>query len=309
MNIIESESACWDALVATSAQGTVFHRSNFMEAGGRGITYLLCKKGDTVLAGMAFCVDGRSAFPMGYQHYNGIVFAGTLADQSFGSNERRYKISMLFAEYLFDAFDSLRFDNHWSVQDTRPFAWHNYHTPEKGQYVVSVRHTSILDLTPGIENGEGFASVRRRIYKKSFTQEQSTELSSDVDCLLELYEKTFSRQAIALDGGDILAVDRICRQSITDGSGQIYLTRVNGKPGTASLFLMDRHGAYYMFGATDPELRSSETGTKNMVDSMVRLRDDHSCARVDFVGINSPGRGWYKLSFGGSVTPYFAVTR
>ncbi|GFK94849.1 hypothetical protein NNJEOMEG_02697 [Fundidesulfovibrio magnetotacticus] len=309
MKIVQGDPRRWDELIDHSTQGTAFQRRSFLEACGQQVVYLLCVKGDNVLAGMSFFLEGANAVPGYFQQYSGLVFSRSLQGNSFTPQDKRFKVSQIFAEYLAGNYASVWFQNHWSVPDIRPFDWHNYHTPELGRYAITVRYTSILTLEAGVENGDGFASVRRRIARNTRTKNQETQPSADLDILLALYRKTFSRQGIDVPSRELETIQSVGMRCLQEGTGALYLTTDAGRPGTSSFFLLDRHGAYYLFGASDPDMRDLETGTRNMVDAMTHLRDVHHCPTLDFVGVNSPGRGWFKASFGGTTVPYYGISR
>jgi len=46
-----------------------------------------------------------------------------------------------------------------------------------------------------------------------------------------------------------------------------------------------------------------------MVDAFGRLRRRANLREVDLVGVNSPERGAFKLSFGGTRLPYFGIEK
>ncbi|MBF0331987.1 MAG: GNAT family N-acetyltransferase, partial [Candidatus Omnitrophica bacterium] len=80
-------------------------------------------------------------------------------------------------------------------------------------------------------------------------------------------------------------------------------------PMSGSLFVFDRFRAYYLIGGTDPDFRQYGVGTRNFHDVFVRLNSELGIKEVDFVGVNSPGRGGYKLSFGARIVPYFFIQK
>ena len=51
-----------------------------------------------------------------------------------------------------------------------------------------------------------------------------------------------------------------------------------------------------MFGASDPALRNSPTGTAVLWDAFSELAKV-GVKKIDLEGVNSPKRGWFKLSF------------
>jgi lipid II:glycine glycyltransferase (peptidoglycan interpeptide bridge formation enzyme) len=81
----------------------------------------------------------------------------------------------------------------------------------------------------------------------------------------------------------------------------------NGRAGSMAYFCTDTKRAYYVFGANDPDLRDEHTGTAVLWDAFKSLAMT-GVSEVDMEGINSPKRGWFKLSFGGEIVPYYNAT-
>ena len=73
-----------------------------------------------------------------------------------------------------------------------------------------------------------------------------------------------------------------------------------------AIYLLDNKRAYYLFGANDPEMRSSHTGTA-VLWSAFHILAARGYEEMDLEGINSPHRGWFKLSFGGDIRPYYEL--
>jgi lipid II:glycine glycyltransferase (peptidoglycan interpeptide bridge formation enzyme) len=61
-----------------------------------------------------------------------------------------------------------------------------------------------------------------------------------------------------------------------------------------------------VFGATKPEMRHSGAATKLMFENIYRAKES-GIQELDFVGVNSPQRGDFKLSFNAELKLYFDV--
>ena len=72
-------------------------------------------------------------------------------------------------------------------------------------------------------------------------------------------------------------------------------------------FAIDKKRAYYIFGANSPVARESQTGTMVLWDGFEILRR-LGVKYVDLEGVNSPKRGYFKLSFGGELCPYYIIS-
>jgi lipid II:glycine glycyltransferase (peptidoglycan interpeptide bridge formation enzyme) len=78
-------------------------------------------------------------------------------------------------------------------------------------------------------------------------------------------------------------------------------------PVSAVLFIYDDRTAYYLFGANDPEYRNTSAGTFLLMQ-LIKDAFANGLDEVDFVGVNSPNRGDYKISFNADLEPYFVTS-
>jgi lipid II:glycine glycyltransferase (peptidoglycan interpeptide bridge formation enzyme) len=73
------------------------------------------------------------------------------------------------------------------------------------------------------------------------------------------------------------------------------------------LFLYDKKRAYYLLAANDPTHRSTGAATRLMFDNIFEAKR-RGLQELDFVGVNSPNRGDFKLSFNPELKLYFDVS-
>ena len=92
------------------------------------------------------------------------------------------------------------------------------------------------------------------------------------------------------------------------GRGRMFISRTkNGIAGSIAFYGIDHKRGYFLFVANDPEMRDEHTGTAVLWDSFYLLNLE-GIYEIDFEGINSPARGWFKLSFGGTISPYYQLS-
>jgi len=70
--------------------------------------------------------------------------------------------------------------------------------------------------------------------------------------------------------------------------------------------LYDDRTAYYLFGANDPMYRHTSAGAFLLMH-MIKDAFEKGIQEIDFVGVNSPNRGDFKISFNAEVKPYFVT--
>ena len=76
---------------------------------------------------------------------------------------------------------------------------------------------------------------------------------------------------------------------------------------SAVLILFDKETAYYLIAGNDPEYRNTGAGTALLLESILEAKR-RDLKSFDFIGVNSPQRGEFKLGCGGELRPYFTAT-
>jgi uncharacterized protein YigA (DUF484 family) len=191
----------------------------------------------------------------------------------------------------------------------RPFQWHGYHEPGKELFDIALRYTGILQIGQ-YENFDDYVSsvraVRRQEFKKSSQLLKLTK-SDDVELLDHLHGKTFERQNIDRTDQESVLVKSISKHAIAGNYGKLGCAMLDNVPVSAVLFLYDDRTAYYLFGANDPSHRKTFAGTFTLL-SMIRDAFENGIQEIDFVGVNSPNRGDFKISLNADLRPYFITS-
>lgn len=305
LNIVDCSESAWESWIQSVDTATLFSQSSFLNCSGRKIRYLLCHADREVLAGVALPLDENGVVEV---IYGGIVYANMSGFKEYKRIEKRFAASEKIAAFLFDSYPEVHLSNYCDVTDMRAFQWHNYHDRPKGFYQVEVRYTSLLDIHPDrlLKNCK---EVRLNSLKTAAKAELQSEISTDIAKLDRLHELTFQRQGLVRREDEGVFVRNVAERLIQEGCGRLFITSKQGVPASAAFFGFDQKRAYYIFGASDPEFRKTESGTENLFFSFKNMYADLGLTEVDLLGVNSPQRGGFKLTLGGRVIPYFQVRK
>ena len=203
-----------------------------------------------------------------------------------------------------------------SVQDIRPFLWYNYDTPLP-RYTVDVRYTSYLSIedfqyAKQPEDVKLFgqcASSRRQEIRYGIIKGVETLEEFDPMRFIQFYDLTMQRQGISV-GPLVLEEMRIFLDTLkSQGLGRMFGSyTANGEAGSMTFFGIDNKRAYFLFGANHPDFRDCHTGTAALWDAFGALSRS-GIFQVDLEGVNSPKRGWFKLSLGGDLRTYYQLCK
>ncbi|WP_317204578.1 GNAT family N-acetyltransferase [Janthinobacterium sp.] len=300
------DDAAWDGLVAASPQGTVFSSSGFLRSlGCRFRRYLIGAPGRP----QALCAAiedeaGERLLGHDYTPYLGLLFVAGAATPARQRVAEEMRLSQFALEQLTARYRTVAMALSWQYADVRPFLWHNYHESALGQFKATPRYTAVLDLD-GIDAAtypEQTRACRRQELRKGAAYAVREE--SDVEAFLAMYALTFARQGIALAPAALALVRRITTAALEQGYGRLSSCSTEQGAAAMTLFLFDSRRAYYLFAANDPALRNSGAATRLMFENIYDAKR-RGLAEFDFVGVNSPQRGDFKLSFNPELKLYF----
>lgn len=303
-----TDHTAWDAGVELSPQGTIFSKSAFLRSLNAPFKLCTVAAGLETVALVSIVEDSEgNAVRYPYTPYQGVLFLKQRHAQPRQRIVDELRITEFVIAQLAARYRKIDMAMCWNFEDLRPFLWFNHHAPAAGQFVATPRYTGLLDLHAIDAQGYPAAirSSRRQELKKAagYTIAEHTGVGE----FMRLYESTFARQDIALDGATRALVERIASRSLAEGYGRLSSCSTPDGIAAMSLFLYDSKRAYYMFAANDPALRNSGAATRLMVDNIMEAKR-RGLRALDFVGVNSPDRGDYKLSFNPDLKLYFTLS-
>ena len=299
----------WLTLLEKSPQYSPFVRDDYLEVTGFAAkNYILYRNGN-IYMGVCIPVDKNTGMPsesVPYAPYQGLLY---LNEQiSYRDCHNNLEATEFMLDYLYSesGLRQISFGNSYAVKDIRSIQWHHYHSQEKGTYNIKVRYTSVIKNCYNCRT----ASKGRNLDYRYSTERYGLriEKSQDVEDFAELYEKTFFRQNISLTDMTMRTVLGIVDLAIRKDFGKLYYaTDGEGRRIDAIFVLTEHNKSYYIFGANDPDHRKKGGGTLLLMNELVNMQNNNIC-EFDFIGINSPNRGDWKLSFGGMINPYYLCT-
>lgn len=311
-------NASWDSFIRTSPVSTLFSTSTYLANTSCRLGLYRCFNGNELRALVVVIEspDGASAIMDDLVIYSGIIFGAPTCGQSRSQRiSERHEITSFIVKSLTDKYKTVEFALAPSIDDIRAFLWHNY-GEEYGQFKTDVRYTSYLPIADfrsavNLEDIEVYreaTGARRQQIRYALRDAVTTEEFDDVNLFIDFYRKTMDRQGAVVASGQLDRMAQLVTALINNGSAKMFSScTAEGLCGSLAVYAYDVHRAYYLFGASDPVLRNTPTGTAVLWGAFSALASN-GLTEIDLEGVNSPHRGWFKLSFGGSLTPYYKVS-
>ena len=308
----------WDDFVNKSPQGTIFCLSFFLAATQQKLGLWKAYKNKEWIGAIVTgeSDDGHETSAIPFAIYAGLIMSPPQKNQpATQAQTEEFRFSAAAIHHLLKTYKTIHLGLSPEIRDMRPFLWHNYGL-EKEKFDLELRYTSFVDLQDAGTNHNLHDNVIYQRANKSRRQEirygieagVTTRKIDELDNFINFYDLTFARQGITLNRDELDSVERICLSLKHQNLLHIFGTYTpNGTLANIAVYGIDHKRAYYLFGANHPDHRDSYGGTTGLYNSMNMLAD-MGHREVDLEGVNSPKRGYFKLSFGGSLTPYYRLT-
>ena len=307
----------WDRFVEDSLNGTIFSNSIYLKASSVKFKLFYCYKKEELRAAVSVVEDakGESLILDDLVIYNGIMYNKPTNKQNHAQQfSEQFKIQEFIANELTKLYKNIELNLHPSIVDIRAILWVNYGT-ELPKYQPDIRYTSYIDISDfktskkleDISIYNKASTSRRQQIRYAIKKEYKTKIISDVSLLIEFYKKTMDRQDIDVENEKLQKMEKLVSSLLKQNMAKIYASYdEKDELGSIALFGWDNKRAYYIFGANDPAKRDGHTGTNVLWEAFYDL-SKMGIDEVDMEGINSPNRGWFKLSFGGNIVPYYEI--
>ncbi len=298
-----SDANTWNKFVNDSPQGSIFCHTDFLETLGETYELYFITEQDHPVAAFVLLMQHDRPLPAPYPFtcYQGIMLGSEIENlPPHRKTPHRLKIMEYILGELSGKYKTISFCLHPHFEDLRAFLWFNYHEPSQGQFKIDLRYTGILDLH-NITSDEQYMTmvrtVRRQEYTRAIKEGVTIEDSDDINLLDQLHELTFKRQSIDRSTAETRLLRSIAKQSLAKNFGKLKIARTAaGEIASAILCLYDHRCAYYLIAANHPDFRKTFASTL-LLFHMINAFREKGLQYFDFVGINSPNRGDYKISF------------
>lgn len=324
-NLIQIEKSGyqqWDKLVDQSKEGTIFHKSIFLNSMNINFKIFYIMKGREPVAGVTLSIEPLNKTKATLQDcliYNGLIFFNTDNSSSNVSkiHSQQFEITEFVVKELTKMYKTLEFQMSPSIKDIRPFLWLNYHSNDTNKkFNVDVRYTSILNIdeindTDILNDNKcfrQFGSSRRQEIRYGITNKVKVFQSNNVEKFFSLYRETMKDSSEPDNLQKILKTTK----NIVEGTQNekvlkvYYALNYSEEIASSVLFCWDLKRAYYLFGANNRCKDERYIGSYILWEAFKDLRNS-GIKEIDLEGVNSPDRGWFKLSFGGDLSPYYRL--
>jgi hypothetical protein len=306
----------WDKFISSSPNGTAFALSDYVEAINCNTKLYYCYKNKELMAAVLCIVSQDNSEIIGHDYviYDGLIYRDLSHLNRSQRYSEEYKIQQCVAESLSKKYSKISLNLHPSIVDIRAFLWVNYFK-DSPKYIPEIRYTSYVEISDfkhlkqleKISIYKNSSVARRQEIRYSRKKNVQTNQVKDLSLFISFYKKTMERQGIDDSSHISNNMEGLLYNLLKDDKCiMIQSTDSKGEVGSMAVFIMDKYRAYYLFGANEPKMRNEHTGTAVLWESFYLLAQ-MGFKEVDLEGINSPNRGWFKLSFGGYCIPYYSI--
>lgn len=311
----------WQRNVEDSPQYTMFLSSIYLKSFGGKYKLFFVNKGIEFKA--AFCIllsdDECNVILDDLVIYSGILFRNDVTQKEVKARSERFEVMELIIDFLTSKYERIEMALSPQVEDMRPFLWHNYGSKNQSDiFTLHLRYTSYIDISElkQFDNEEdtdlfkNLDTLRQRNIRKARKENSYTVEELNIELFLQFYKELMHKQNENVSNEKLNNMRTVINNCV-ESKNAVMLATKNGKNEIIYLtvFSYDKYRAYYLFGAGNSNATENYKGTICFWDGFINLAKNYNIKIVDMEGVNSPSRGWFKLSFGGKLLSYYEIVK
>ena len=313
----QSNKAEYNNLVMASPQGTVFVNTKFLDSFKINYSLWNVKQGSEIKAVVCLITDfkKKNIIFNDFVIYSGIMF--NLNENRLVTKKRsdEYKITEFAIANITKIYSNIEIQLPPEFEDIRPIQWFNYKKKTRRKFNIQIRYTTYLsfnneNLTNFVQTKlyNNMETVRRYDYRQAIKNEAKIIESNDLKKFLKFYNHLMAKQKIKISTSKLKSLGNSLSLIIKKKIGSLYY--VDNKKGEtlyALFYIGDNKKAYYFLGAGNPAKSTSWQSIFGHCEIFKLLQTEKNIDTVDLEGVNSPTRGWFKLSMGGNLKNYYLI--
>ncbi|RLG11817.1 hypothetical protein DRN73_04355 [Candidatus Pacearchaeota archaeon] len=320
--LIEAEKEKWNQIMSESPQFTVFNDIRYLDAVGRKYKNYFILKGDQIRAGVSIILteDERGCEIDDLVIYNGIMFLPVPDKKAVRKRVEEFEITEFVIEKFDKQFSKIEMSLNPFFEDLRPFLWHNYHSSNpKDKFNLTLKYTSFINISEFFlrkpyEKMELFKNMdnKRQADVKNSIKKGSQVIileSKKASLFTDYYAQMMQEQGVEVKESFLVRLCSVIKNIIDKNIGIMTgIKNYKGQLSYITVFSYLLNESIYLFatGLRDKMTRHDATFC---IWETFRILSEKGVWRVNMEGVNSPQRGWFKLSFGGNLKKYFQVRK
>ena len=307
----------WNDLVNSSSNYSLFFSLEYLSLLETKYNLWIVMQGTEVKAGLLLIVseNEKNIVSNDFVIYSGIILKDYKNTKIAKKTHQSFQIIEFVSEELTKIYKNITLSLSPEIIDIRPFQWFNYHNDKK-KYKIDIKFTSLINISElrkkiNHEQTKIFQNLdfaRRYNIREAIKEHCIVQQSKNVRSFVSNYKLMMSNQNINIPKEKINTMTRVIDYYIHKNKGVLLEAKdKNNELLYTTFYLWDLNKAYYMFGAGTQKNVSYQATIANW-EAFKYLANNTDIEFVDLEGVNSPKRGWFKLSFGGNLIPYYRIS-
>ena len=309
-----NDNDLWDKFIFNSENKNLYSLSQFIDVYENDKKKFFIKKKEEILGSFHLFIKNSQINP-GNTIYSALNFKKFDDSTNASLIYKKFLIIEKYSNFLIENYKKGEITLDHYTNDLRPFYWHNFKTNKEIFKIKETRFTSILDIKDLSTNNKDFEktffysqlsrSTKQQIkLKKKKNYDFKSELN--LNLAKAMIEETFKRQKKNIDW-DVDKIFKIYNHLYENKLLKMFICSKDKINLSFTIFGVINNKAIYLNGARSEQSNQDYSLTYNMISSLFSLKEI-GVEIVDLEGVNSPKRGFWKLGFGGSLSPYYNIS-
>jgi hypothetical protein len=293
------EYAEWDALIDESRNGTIFHKSWWIDSTSKCYEIIGYYKGDELVGGVVLPYTKKYGLKIVHHPpltpYLGPIYGRKGKKVNVLSDQKEFLT--LLSQYIKERFSGVRIFSSPTSMSLLPFLMEKFNPIYK--------YTYILNLV-NIEKVWEDMDKKTRNSIKSATKSDIEVLEGNLLDVLYFVKKTFKREKLRLDFD--IVVQNLNNVLVKKKAGKCFVALDSeGRRLSSICVVWDTNRAYYLLGGYDDLYKHRGATSLLLWHSINFVRNELGITEFDFEGSKIPRIERFFRNFGGSPIPILGI--
>ena len=303
-----NDKKIWDEFILQSKNKNFYAFSNCLSL-EKNIQYFCIKKNNENIAIIPLKVLGDKIINCDFLIQTPIIYRNLENSNNYRDTQEQLTVVDTIKDFLINNFTNGSITLDFGTQDIRPFLW-----SKKKKFLIHQRYTLILDIDKNDNSDflltslfKNFSYAKRNEIKNSLKEKYTIQEKFSTSMFVELMKSTSLNHGHKFDDTKHKYLANMLETMYKKKLLTMFIVFQDSVPVMLSVISTINNFSSYLFSARSNNFQNSSLAGAFMMKNIFNYLKRNKINKFDFEGMNSEKNSFYKMNYGGVLTPYYRI--
>lgn len=303
-----NDKKIWDEFIFQSKNKNFYAFSNCLSL-EKNIQSFCIKKNNEKLALFPLKILRDKIINCDFLIQTPIIYRHLESSNNYRDTQEQLTVVDTIKDFLNDNFTNGSITLDFGTQDIRPFLW-----SKKKNFSIHQKYTLILDINKNDNDDflltslfKNFSYAKRNEMKNSLKEKYTIQEKFSTSMFLELMKSTSLNHGHKFDDTKHKHLVNMLETMYKKKLLTMFIVFHENVPVMLSVISTINNFSSYLFSARSNNFKNSSLAGAFMMKNIFDYLKKNKINKFDFEGMNSKKNSFYKMNYGGVLTPYYRI--